>query len=158
MTDKPKPEKVMAEDITGDPDVLLKYLSGFNEQQADRLSACIDLIGHTGAKTLQMRFSEDEEPAIWFVVVEHAAGDAIAVTVGASTHPLFAFYDVVDKLIDGGRCTHCHRPTAFDPDGDGVNPLEDKVCWYQYSPAEKKFMRGCYLAPADPVEGTQNAR
>jgi hypothetical protein len=46
------------------------------------------------------------------------------------------------QVVDGGRCTHCRRPTGLSEDLDAM-PLDRLVCWYQWDPELATFRRGC---------------
>jgi hypothetical protein len=57
-------------------------------------------------------------------------------------NPLRAIFRLLDEVVDGGTCQHCHRPTGFEESMDPM-PLDKLVCWYQWDPSTKKFQRGC---------------
>lgn len=103
-----------------------------------RFTAAVDLIGRTGARQFQIRYSDDEQPVIWVAAAcwnnrwEAAAG----------MHPLTAVFRLCDAVIDGGTCTHCRRPAGFAPDPDSM-PLDAIICWYQFDPSTGKFVKGC---------------
>jgi hypothetical protein len=116
-----------------------------------RFTAGIDLARRTGAKQLQIRYSDDEEPVIWFAVASYTAGKdgrprtsgkINAHEVGAALHPLAALFRLLDTLVDGSECAHCHRPAGFVEDTSNM-PLDRVVCWYIYDPETQKYMRGC---------------
>lgn len=106
-----------------------------------RLAAAVELIGRTGALNYQIRYSEAEDgvPAVWAAVASYP-GDRYE--VDAAFDPLQATFRLATRLVDGGQCSHCHRPTGFDEDF-GTMPLGDLVCWYQYDPERETFRRGC---------------
>jgi len=104
-----------------------------------RLLAAVDLIGRTGAHGFQLRFSDDEEPIVWLAVAQYRdTADA-----AGALDPLRAVLRLAEQLIDGGRCTHCDRPTGLEPDTLDAMPLDAMVCWYQYDPELGTFRRGC---------------
>lgn len=105
-----------------------------------RLVAAVDLIGRTGAKEAQVRWSDDEEPTVWFVVAKYADGTAEA---AAGMNPLVAAIRLVEQLVDGGACAHCGRPSAVSTDWQHEQPLDDVFCWYVYDPETEKFRRSC---------------
>lgn len=121
----------------------------------DRMMACVDLIGRTGAEGFQIRYSDDEEPVVWIAVAGYKrSGDPKSGNpakrsermhheAGAALAPDLAAFRLLETLVDGGKCTHCHRPTGVDNDWAGGQPLDDLVCWYVYDPELKKFRRGC---------------
>ena len=106
-----------------------------------RFIAGVDLVGRTGAKSFQIRYSDDEKPTVWMAVGEWIRDGKSRYNVGASTGPLGALFDLLDKSIDGGICQHCQRPTGFSEDIDPM-PLDEMVCWYQWDPERKVFRRG----------------
>ncbi|HKE66007.1 MAG TPA: hypothetical protein VKB59_15330 [Micromonosporaceae bacterium] len=118
-----------------------------DEQQA-RLAAGLDLIGRTGAQSFQLRYSDDEQPTVWFVV---ALYDNDQWETDAARDPIRAVLRLCERLVDGGTCTHCHRPAGLDPDSIDTMPLDELVCWYQYDPELKTFRRGCEGEP--PMDG-----
>ncbi len=115
-----------------------------------RFIAAIDMIRRTGARSTQIRWSDDEDPTIWFVVAEHRIGPdgrpategTQASSVAAGLHPLDAALRLCDDLIDGAACTHCHRPTGFSHDFERM-PADHLICWYTWDPDLATFRRGC---------------
>jgi hypothetical protein len=120
---------------------------GADEQLVDpRFLAALKFIERTGASQLQVRYSDDEPPTIWMVVAvfngQNPTGIRGAET-DAATDPIRAALRLCERLADGAQCTHCHRMTGFDPDSLETMPMNDVICWYQYDPGAKKFIRGC---------------
>lgn len=112
----------------------------------DKLHAAINFLRRTGAKQLQVRYSDDEHPVIWFVVALYDGNNPRKIQgaeVDASTDPLRAALRLCERLADGGQCTHCERPVGFEPNLLLRMPMDDKICWYQYDPGTKRFVRGC---------------
>ncbi len=100
--------------------------------------AAVGLIARCGSKALQIRYSDDEQPVVWFAVAtfaknrwETAAGDS----------PTTAIIRLTEQLIDGGQCTHCRRGTGLWLDLEP--PLITSVCWYVYDPELKTYRRSC---------------
>jgi hypothetical protein len=106
----------------------------------DRFLAALEFTRRTGAIGVQVRYSDDEPPTVWFMVVEFP-GDRFE--VDASLDPLRAALRLCERLADGGQCTHCHRPTGLEPDHIETMPFNKEICWYQFDPELKKFRRGC---------------
>lgn len=105
-----------------------------------RLLAAVDMIGRTGAKEFQIRYSDEEEPVVWFAVATYDDGKG---ETDASLNPVMAVLRLAERLVDGGQCTHCGRPTGLDPDSIDTMPLDQLVCWYQFDPELATFRRGC---------------
>jgi hypothetical protein len=104
-----------------------------------RLPAAVELLGRTGAEEFQLRFSpEDDLPITWTALARWKDRWECA----ASMDPLKAVFRLCDEVIDGGQCTHCHKPSGFSEDIDGM-PLNQFVCWYQWDPELLTFRRGC---------------
>lgn len=103
-----------------------------------RFPAAAALLGHTGAQEVQIRFCEEQMPVLWMAC---GRWDGHWEASGAMD-PLLALFRLCDQVIDGGECTHCHRPTGFVPELDSM-PVSDLICWYQWDPSRRKFQRGC---------------
>jgi hypothetical protein len=108
-----------------------------------RFLAAIDFVRRTGARQVQVRWSDDEQPTVWFVVAGYVHDGRERYEVDASLDPTRAALRLCERLADGGRCTHCNRVTGLDPDSLDTMPLNELVCWYQYDPELKTFRRGC---------------
>lgn len=111
-----------------------------------RFIAAIEFIRRTGASSVQIRYSDDEQPVIWFVVAGYDGNNPtkmVGVEVDASVNPLRAALRLCERLADGGQCLHCGRPCGLDPDSIDSLPLDKFICWYQFDPGAKKFIRGC---------------
>lgn len=109
------------------------------DQHDPRYMAAIDLIGRTGAKGIQIRYSDDEQPIVWMAVADYREGHECA----AALEPLRALLRLCDQLIDGATCVHCRRPSGITEDWEVQMPLDKVVCWYQYDPELAKFRRSC---------------
>jgi hypothetical protein len=112
----------------------------------DKLLAAIEFIRRCGASQVQVRYSDDEEPAVWFVVAKFDKKNSMGMTgfeVDASVNPVRAALRLCERLADGSKCTHCHRPVGLEPDSLLRMPFDRAICWYQYDPELKKFRRGC---------------
>lgn len=118
--------------------------------------AGVKLLERTGARQFQVRWSDDEQPVVWFAVVAHYL-DRRGRPVGtakesAGTHwdaaagmnPVVAVLRLCELLIDGGQCSHCGRPTIFHADIDeNPTPLDPLFCSYEWDPELAVFRRGC---------------
>lgn len=117
-----------------------------------RFTAAIDVLRRTGARTVQIRFSDDEQPTVWMVVVGYAVRNGRPVKsgkvnhheVGAATDPLRAVFRLCDQVVDGGTCAHCGRPAGFN-ENPGALPLDRHVCWWTWDPEVSRFVQGCQL-------------
>ena len=109
-------------------------------QDDPRMTAGIELIGRTGAKSFQIRYSDDEEPVVWFAVALYDDGKA---ETAASLDPVMAILRLAERLIDGGMCTHCKRPAGLETHHIEDMPWEEYICWYQFDPELKTYRRGC---------------
>jgi hypothetical protein len=115
-------------------------------EKEDKLQAALAFIRRTGAHQIQVRYSDDEEPTIWFVVAlfnKRGPTGVNAVEVDASVDPLHAALRLCERLADGGICAYCHRPAGFEPKMLNRMPFDNVICWYQYDPELKVFRRGC---------------
>lgn len=124
-------------------------LEGVPAEAMDRVTAVVDLIGRTGAESVQIRYCDEEKPTVWMVVAEYKRRkDRNSPTmkhheVAAAMTPDVAGLRLAERLVDGGQCTHCKRPTALSDDWQGEAPLDELICWYLYDPELKTFRRGC---------------
>lgn len=112
---------------------------GMPPEYRDRLVACVDMLGRAGAQATQIRFADDEQPTVWFLVAQFPDGRWDA---AAGQDPLHAAGRLLEQLVDGGSCKHCGRPTGFSLDTDSM-PMDELVCWYQYDPSTKAIVKGC---------------
>lgn len=104
----------------------------------DKFLACVELLRHCGAREFQIRYCEEEKPVLWMAAARWRSHWEAAAAMG----PVGAVIRLVEQVVDGGKCLRCSRPTGFDPDS-GPMPLDELVCWYQYDPGSKQFVRGC---------------
>ena len=115
-------------------------MSDMPQAEQDRMMAGVEMIRRTGAASIQVRYSDDEEPVVWFVVATYDNGMS---ETDASLSPVRAVLRLCERLCDGATCAHCKRPAGLDPDTLDTMPLNDLVCWYQYDSELKTFRRGC---------------
>jgi len=98
--------------------------------------AAIQLIGRTGATNFQIRFSDDEQPTVWIAVAVY--GRAWEAAAGQTPHQ--AIIRLCEQLVDGGECTHCHRPTMFMEEMEEPDLL---FCVYAFDPELATYRRSC---------------
>lgn len=110
---------------------------------SDQSAAAVKQIAHTGAKSFQIRYCEEEVPIVWIAVAEYELGDQTAYKLGVALTPDQSILNLLDDVMDGGLCMHCHRPVGVDTEHSEEMPLSDVICWYQYDPELKKFRRSC---------------
>jgi hypothetical protein len=125
-----------------------------------RLGAAAKLIGRTGARSFQIRYSDDEDPVVWMAVGEWfmgpdgrpvGKGGKQAFEAAAAMNPLQAVLRLLDQVIDGGFCDHCKRPSGVTDHWESKMPLSDTVCWYVFDPEMEVYRRSCE-GPADPIQ------
>ena len=127
--------------------------------------AAIDLLGRTGAENVEIRYSDpaedgDDGPVVWMAVARypatmpHLEPGVIRYEVDAAMTPAGAVLRLAERLIDGGECTHCHRPTIFDADPLGAGALDAIGCVYRFDPELRTYRRTCEGNP----RGNRTAR
>lgn len=129
-------------------------MSAQAEHELDpRFVAAVDMVRRTGSVQFQIRYQDDEEPTVWIATAQHRVdlqGRPIgntgvgrsAWTVEAGLTGLAAVLRLCERLIDGGQCAHCGKPSAFD-DGHEGSFLEPVFCWTQWDPELETYRRGC---------------
>jgi hypothetical protein len=106
------------------------------------MQASVDMLRRVGASEVQIRYQDDEHPNVWMAVAGIKMGDKTVYETDAALSPTKAIVRLIERLIDGGICRHCARPTGITTEID-VMPLGRAICWYQYDPELKTFRRGC---------------
>ena len=107
-----------------------------------RMTAGIALLGRTGAKDVQIRYSDDEFPTVWFIVTRYERSRNNYYDTASAMDPTTAVMRMCERMIDGGQCNHCHLPTIFIPDSDD-QLLKQMGCVYAWDPELKTFRRSC---------------
>ena len=117
-----------------------------DEQLDPRFIAGVDMLRRTGVKEMRVAFSDEEQgtPIVWWAAGKWRDG---AVECAAGFSPWSAILRLCEKVIDGGECAHCQRPTFFEPDLPLETALMDFVdkafCVYAWDPELSTFRRGC---------------
>jgi hypothetical protein len=106
-----------------------------------RFLAAVQLLKRTGAQTFRIGYSDEDDgpPTVWYAVAEWPGNKAEA---DASIDPVDAVLRLCERVIDGGQCTHCRRPTIFVPDTDTA-VLDQMGCVYAWDPELATFRRSC---------------
>jgi len=118
-----------------------------------RFIGAVDVIKRTGAREVQIRYSDDEQPVIWFAVAgwnvnidgiptKHGAGRAWETS--SALHPIEAVFRLARQVVDGGQCAHCSKPAAFNTD-DGDELLPEFFCWWTWNPEAAKYVQACQI-------------
>lgn len=111
-----------------------------------RLVAGMQLLGRTGAAEVQIRYSDDEQPVVWFAVGTWRRNGREKHEAAAALDPVRAVLRLCEQVIDGGACAWCKRPAGFiadDPADVADSPVDRLVCWYQWDPELSTFRRSC---------------
>jgi hypothetical protein len=110
-----------------------------------RIVAAVDLLGRTGVHEVTIRYCDEEDPTVWMVLGTWKRGQRDHTDVCAGMTPWRAMLRLCEAVMDGGRCTHCGRPTMVDeaPAGPLGVGLDAVVCTYRYDPELRTFRRGC---------------
>lgn len=112
----------------------------------DKLLAAIAFIRSLGAKQVQLRYSDDEEPDIWIVVAKFNKRNRIhadEMEIDASFTPTQAALRLIERLVDGHECRFCRKRMALEATTLARMPFDQLICWYQYDPELKVIRRGC---------------
>lgn len=105
----------------------------------ERLTAAIDLIGRTGARSFQIRYDDDPEPTVWIADAAWKDGHEC----GAGMTPLRAVERLLETIVDGSTCVPCGRVAGVQSDFTARLPFPDTVCWYVYDPELTTYRRSC---------------
>lgn len=117
-----------------------------------RLAPGIALLGRTGALSFAIRYQDDEEPTVWLAIASYNVKNGRPAPEGtpywevdAGHDPTEAVLRLCARMIDGGQCAHCHRPSGFHDDitAPTNTVLDQALCWYQWDPELATFRRGC---------------
>lgn len=107
-----------------------------------RFTACVSLVGKTGAQQFQIRVSDEPEPDMWIAAAEYVEEGKSKWLLAAALDPLQAVFGLCEELVDGGICVHCEKTTAITLEFQSM-PMRDQVCWRQYDPELSTFRRSC---------------
>ena len=111
-----------------------------------KMTAGIDLIQRTGAADCRIGFTDpdDGEPTVWYACCTYPDGNSEA---AGALDPENAVLRLCERLVDGGQCVHCHKPTVFEENFEDVGFYDlvasDTFCVYGWDPELNTFRRGC---------------
>jgi hypothetical protein len=118
------------------------------------LAACIDMAQRCGAREWQIRYSDDSEPVLWLAYCLCRTEDSpqMVAQVAGGMSAEDAAFRLCERLVDGGLCTHCGKPSGLlevEDTGPLTDVLSRAICWYRYSAPMKRFRPACRadLAP-----------
>lgn len=115
-----------------------------SSRSSPKFKAGLDLLGRTGSREFQLRYSDEDEPTLWMAVAVYGLAGYDRFEVSAAPDPETALMRLLESVIIGGQCTHCGRPAGFSDDHDiGLEMIADSVCWTMWDPELAKFRRGC---------------
>lgn len=120
------------------------------EAKDPRFTGMLDLMRTGGLVQFELRYSDpsedgDEGPVVWMAIGDIKTRDGTEGSkVAAGFHPVEAVIALTEALLDGGKCVHCERPTAFDPTLDRSQVFNPEVvCWRAWNSDAETFERGC---------------
>lgn len=117
-----------------------------------KLVAAVDMLRRTGSAEVQIRWSDDEQPVVWFAVALYRMagrrpqpdGPVNAWETAAGRTPTEALLRLCERTIDGGACAHCAKPAMFYADlDDNPTPLDAAFCITSWDPELTTFRRSC---------------
>jgi hypothetical protein len=88
----------------------------------------------------------DEAPGTLFFACVAIYQGPFRFEVGSATSPRLAAERLLDALMDGGQCTHCHRTTGVMhnlEEGRMAKQDSPEFCWWTWNPKLKAYSRGC---------------
>lgn len=118
-----------------------------------RMIAGVRMLERTGARSFRVGYSDEDDgpPTVWYAVATWRIGtDGRPLANGgrerheaaAALDPVTATLRLCERVIDGGQCTHCGRPTIFVTDTD-TSVLDALGCVYAWDPELATFRRDC---------------
>lgn len=104
-----------------------------------RIAAGVAMLGRTGASSFQLRYH-----VVWLAVGEWQRSGGSYFDAAAGMTPAAAVLRLCERVIDGGKCTHCGKPTMFHADlDDAPTVLDELFCAYEWDPELSTFRRSC---------------
>ncbi len=118
-----------------------------------KMTAAMDMLRRTGSAEIQIRYSDDQEPVVWLAVSRYrigkggrprATGPINGSEVAAASNPTEALLRLCERVMDGGECAHCAKPSMFYGDlDDNPTPLDAAFCITSWDPELSTFRRSC---------------
>jgi hypothetical protein len=113
--------------------------AGLSPEHEERLLAAIDLIGRTGAHSFEVGFDDDQTPTTWWAQARYSGR---LMFTDDEPDPLHAVEQLLLRIVNGGRCTHCRRTTTV-----GASPIPFKCAYVitagRYEPACQRRAAAC---------------
>jgi len=112
--------------------------------EIDVQTATVDMIGRTGAKNLQIGYLDEIKPTAWVAMATFDRGHK----TGSGLSLPEALWVLLEGLVDGGVCQHCHKVTTLlAPTEITGHPasvaLSAATCVYTYREDVKAIRPGC---------------
>lgn len=128
-------------------------MAAVDKLEDPRFLPAVDMLRRTGVRAFQVRWSDDEEPIVWFCVGQYSIGEGgkpqgegeLNHWESASGHdPMEALLRLIERVMDGGVCVHCHRPAMFVATlDDSPSPFDPLVCITSWDPELSVYRRDC---------------
>lgn len=113
--------------------------AGLPPDHEERLLAAVDLIGRTGAHSFEVGYDDDHTPTTWWATARYRGR---VLFVDEEPDPLHAVDELLRRIVNGGRCTHCNRTTTVGP-----SPIPFKCAYVitagRYEPACRRTATAC---------------
>lgn len=111
-----------------------------SEARNPLMIAALDLLPRSGAKEVQVRYDEEQDPIVW---VATARWEPAGQLCGCGFTPARALVSLAENAFDGGLCAHCGKPSGVTEEWREEMPLATVLCWYVYDPETQRFRRSC---------------
>ena len=112
------------------------------DEYADFITACVDMIGRTGATNWELRYDDNggEGEVVWMCIATYKDDKH---EVAAAMLPDQAAFRLIETLCDGSECQHCHRPVSMHVTPHEAHDMPPMICNYVYDQGRRSFVRGC---------------
>lgn len=113
---------------------------------SDVMMAGIEMLRRSGQSDFQLGFFDDVKPIVWVVMGHWNREGREHHVPGCGLTPEQAVMDLCERVMDGGKCTHCDRVTAFHKPDEPPLPdfMTGHLCYWEYHEDAKRFLRGCW--------------